>query len=82
MPEHAIDPNLAAEQVRQLPGDRQPETGAMMLARGRLVDLTELLKNDLLIFRALCRARYHAPRAVRADHRPARLQARRAHPRA
>jgi hypothetical protein len=45
----ADEPNLAAEQLRQLAADRQPKSRAAVLARRRAVGLLERLENDLLL---------------------------------
>ena len=44
-----VEPDLAAEQPRQLAADRQAEAGAAVLAAGRAVGLLERLEDDLLL---------------------------------
>ena len=46
-----LDRDLAPEQPRQLPADRQPETGATVTAAGGTVRLLESLEDDLLLVR-------------------------------
>src|SRR5258705_8217298 len=47
----AREPELAAEQARQLAADRQAEARAAVLAAGRAVGLLEGLEDDLLLVR-------------------------------
>src|SRR4029079_2633918 len=47
----ADQPDLAAEQARQLAADRQSQPGPAVLAVGAAVSLLECLEDDLLLFR-------------------------------
>ena len=51
LPGVADQPDLAAEQARDLAADRQAEAGAAVLAAGGAVGLLERLEDDLLLVR-------------------------------
>ena len=57
LPGRARQPDLAAQQPRQLAADRQAQAGAAVLAAGRAVRLLERLEDDLLLVRRRCRCR-------------------------
>ncbi len=51
MVQHAIDTDLAAQQLHQLLADRQPQAGAAMLAGGRGIGLRERLEQACHVVR-------------------------------
>ena len=68
-PGRAVDADVAAHQLRQAAGDRQPEAGAAVLARGRGVGLLEGLEQPLPGSPARCRCRCPRPRSAPAVRR-------------
>ena len=58
----ADQPDLAAQQARQLAADRQAEARAAVLAAGAAVGLLERLEDDLLLVRRDADAGIRAPR--------------------
>ena len=66
LPDGALDPDPAAHQLDQARGDRQPEPGAAVLARGRAVGLRERPRRSSPASPAGCRCRCRGPRSAGA----------------